>query len=81
MDSFKDLFTPLDKSYCNYFYYMSVITYCVFIFMVLLLVWGLVFNSKKIDLYICLNSINIIISSFLAYFVNRLMYSMCVRSL
>lgn len=81
MNSFKDLFTPLDKKYCNYFYYMSVITYCLFIFMVLLIAWTLVFHAKKIDLYICLNSCSIIISTFLAYFVNRLMYSMCVRSL
>jgi hypothetical protein len=81
MPSFKDLFTPLDKKYCNYFYYLSVITYFVFIFMVLSLIYGLVFHSKKIDLYIRLNSISVIISTFLMYFVNRLMYSMCVKSL
>jgi hypothetical protein len=59
MTSFKDLFTPLDKKYCNYFYYLSVITYCVFISLILMLVWGLIFHSKKLDLYICLNSIEI----------------------
>jgi hypothetical protein len=81
MPSFKDLFTPLDKKYCNYFYYLSVISYCFFIFMVLSLIWGLIFHNKKFDLYICLNSISMIISTFLVYFVNRLMYSMCVKSL
>jgi hypothetical protein len=81
MVSLNDLFTPLDKKYCDYFYYLSVITYCFFIFMILSLVWGLIFHSKKFDLYICLNSISLIISFFLSYFVNRLMYSMCVRSL
>jgi len=81
MYSFNDLFTPLDKKYCNYFYYLSVITYCFFIFMILTLVWSLLFHSKKLDIYICINSVSIIISSFLAYFVNRLMYSMCVKSL
>ena len=81
MNSFKDLFTPLDKKYCNYFYYISVITYCAFIFMVLFFAWCLVFHNKKMDLYICLNYISIIINSFLAYFVNRLMYSVCVKSL
>ena len=81
MTSFKDLFTPLDKKYCNYFYYLSVIAYCFFIFMVLSLVWGLIFHSKKFDLYISLNSISIIISTFLSYFVNRLMYSMCIKAL
>ena len=81
MNSFKDLFTPLDKKYCNYFYYLSVITYCFFIFLVLFFVWSLVFHYKKMDLYICLNTISIIISTFLAYFVNRLLYSICVKSL
>jgi len=81
MNSFKDLFTPLDKKYCNYFYYISVITYCLFILVLLLFIWSLIFNYKKLDLYICINSISIIISTFLSYFVNRLMYSMCVKSL
>ena len=81
MNSFKDLFTPLDKKYCNYFYYLSVITYCFFIFLVLFFLWSLVFHYKKMDLYICLNTISIIISTFLAYFVNRLLYSICVKSL
>ena len=81
MPSFKDLFTPLDKKYCNYFYYLSVFSYCFFIFLILTLVWGLIFHSKKIDLYIRLNSISVIMSVFLMYFVNRLMYSMCVKSL
>jgi len=81
MNSLNDLFTPLDKKYCDYFYYLSVITYCFFIFMVLSLIWGLIFHYKKFDLYVCLNSISLIISTFLSYFVNRLMYSMCVKSL
>jgi uncharacterized membrane protein YvlD (DUF360 family) len=81
MYSFKDLFTPLDKKYCNYFYYLSVITYFVFIFIVLAFVLMLVFHFKKLDLNISLNFISAIISTFFAYFVNRLMYSMCVKSL
>jgi hypothetical protein len=81
MTSLKDLFTPLDKKYCNYFYYLSVICYCIFIFMILTLVGGLIFHSKKFNLYICLHSISMIMTLFLSYFVNRLMYSMCVKSL
>jgi len=81
MTSLKDLFTPLDKKYCNYFYYLSVISYCIFIFMILTLVGSLVFHYKKINLYICLHSISVIISLLLSYFVNRLMYSICVKSL
>ena len=81
MNSFKDLFTPLDKKYCNYFYYLSVISYFVVIFLVLSFVLMVVFHFKKVDLNISLNFISIIISTFLSYFVNRLLYSMCVGSL
>ena len=82
MNYFKELFTPLvDKKYCNYFYYLSVISYFMFILLVLLLGWVLIFHSKKINLYFISNFISIIISLFLMYFVNRLMYSMCVKSL
>ena len=80
MNSLKKIFTPLDKKYCNYFYYISVISFCLFIFISKLTAWNLVFNLKK-EKYNCLSFINVIISLFLSYFVNRLMYSMCVKSL
>ena len=81
MNLFKDLFTPLDKKYCNYFYYLSVFSYCLFIFLILALVWKLIFHYKKIDSLLCFNSVSLIITTFISYFVNRLMYSMCVKSL
>jgi hypothetical protein len=81
MNSLKDLFTPLDKKYCVYFYYISVISFCFFIFIFLTATWCLVFETKKINLIFCMNSVSLMISTFLAYFVNRLMYSMCVKSI
>ena len=81
MNSLKDLFTPLDKKYCDYFYYVSVISYFMFIFILLTFMYSLVFNSKKLNLNICMNSVSIVISFFLTYLVNRLFYSMCVKSL
>ena len=81
MYSFNDLFTPLDKKYCYYFYYLSIISYFIFIFLVLSLMLMVVFHYSKLNLYITLNLVSVIISTFLAYFVNRLMYSMCLKSL
>lgn len=81
MNPFKELFTPLDKKYCIYFYYLSVISYFLFIFIIIGLVFKIFFHSKKTDSYIFINSISMLISTFLTYFVNRLMYSMCVKSL
>ena len=64
MNSLKDLFTPLDKKYCDYFYYVSVISYFMFIFILLTFMYSLVFNSKKLNLNICMNSVSIVISFF-----------------
>ena len=81
MNSFKDLFTPLDKKYCIYFYYISIISFSFFVLILLSTTWCLVFQTKKINFMFCMNSISLMISTFLAYFVNRLMHSMCVKSL
>lgn len=81
MNSLKDLFTPLDKKYCIYFYYISVISFSFFILIFLTTTWCLAFETKKINLFFCMNSVSLMISTFLAYFVNRLMYSMCIKSL
>jgi hypothetical protein len=81
MYSFNDLFSPLDKKYCYYFYYLSVISYFIFVFATLSFVWSLMFHYNKLNLHITLNLISVIISTFLAYFVNRLMYSICLKSL
>lgn len=81
MNSFKDLFTPLDKKYCNYFYYISILSYCFFIVILLTTLWCLAFETKKINFMFCMNSFSLMLSTFLAYFVNRLLYSICVKSL
>ena len=71
------LFGPLNRKYCDWFFYLSVIA---FVFMVLTILSGLmVLFSKK------LNSeyVTAIVWSALMYaafyFQNRLLYSMCVR--
>lgn len=81
MNYLKDLFIPLDKKYCIYFYYISVISFGFFILILLTTIWCLAFETKKINLIFCMNSVSLMISTFLGYFVNRLMYSMCVKSL
>ena len=76
-----DFFTPLSKDSCKYFYYISIIagislaiTFCGAIFVV-------VTHFKKLD-FLLLSSIGyILINSFIVYFLNRLLYSMCISSL
>jgi hypothetical protein len=82
-----NLFTPLDKKYCNYFYYMSVISFVIFFILFVVGIMALVGSLIKKKLFsldmlnIVMHSSSLIISTFLAYLVNRIMYSMCIKSL
>jgi hypothetical protein len=79
--NFMDFFTPLSKDSCKYFYYISIIAgislaiiFCGAIFVV-------VSNFKKLDFLMLSSIAYILINSFIVYFLNRLLYSMCVSSL
>tara|TARA_B100001063_G_C16775666_1_gene565048 strand:- start:2537 stop:2782 length:246 start_codon:yes stop_codon:yes gene_type:complete len=73
----KNLFLPLTKENCNYFYFVSVISFIVFAVNGLVFAHSFLFKNKT-----KLLPLNImLITPFLGYFVNRLLYSMCVNSL
>ena len=74
-------FGPLDKSACIYF---LIITVMFFITLVLILFSEFVFafqNFGKLNLRIVTNGILVLFNIFVAYFVNRLLYTMCTKSL
>jgi len=71
------LFGPLDQTYCNYFYYLEVLFFGIFLFTVGMVLKTLM-TQKKYDpaqLFI------VILQPLTMYFVNRLYYSMCINSL
>ena len=70
------LFGPMDPAYCKYFYFLSVFAFFSFVTAVLTCLYAVV-NRKKVGA----NMILVAIQSFFGYFVNRLLYSMCVASL
>ena len=71
------LFGPLDASYCNYFYYMSVFFFAILCFTSFNLA-SKVFSGKKVALQ---ETVIVLLQPFLLYFINRLYFSMCVGSL
>ena len=79
MDSVNKLFAPLGKEYCMYFYYMSVIGLVSFVAAIISMLYLLI--KKKLDTYSTINSVTLLVSTILSYFVNRLMYTMCAASL
>jgi len=72
-----ELFSPLPKDYCLYFYYLSVIGFILF---TLAIVSGVAFGIMKrkgFGYYVSVVAASIVY--FLLYFVNRLLFSMCQR--
>jgi hypothetical protein len=75
------LFGPLNKEWCNYFLFISMIMYVLFIFAILIEIYFLFKHYKSLDFKMVMNGVFMLVNSFLAYMVNRLLYTMCVKSL
>ena len=72
------LFGDLNNQYCKYFFVLSVlglITTIIFTVLLLLRTFKLIKNYNSFILF------QLVINSLLFYFVNRLYYSMCMKSL
>ena len=74
-------FGPLSREYCVYFYALSIIFAGMFIMSAVSIGVFMVTNIKKVNLMFIVNSILILLNSFLAYFANRLLHTMCVKSI
>lgn len=74
-------FGPLDKSSCIYFFILTVM---FFIGLVILIANELLYilqNLNKLNLKMLSSGFIIMFNIFVAYFVNRLLYTMCSKSL
>ena len=74
MDS---IYGPLDRKYCLYFYYLSVLGFVLFVLMVLSTLY--IGITKKKDSTFFLSMFVASLGYGIFYFQNRLLYSMCAR--
>jgi hypothetical protein len=82
MNNFMDkYFGPLPREYCVYFYALSIFFGFVFILSLMSFLGVLIFNFKKMNAMVVANGIMVLINAFLAYLVNRLLHTMCVKSI
>ena len=78
-NSFLDaIFSPLGPQYCNYFYYLTVFFFAMFVFSAVVILKSFFTNKKTMK---ATDVVMILTQPLLLYFVNRLYYSMCVGSL
>jgi hypothetical protein len=76
-------FGPLNlkPEYCLYFYYVSVAFFIMFSLSSLGFLAYIMKNFKKVKTGYLVNSISLLLSTFISYFANRVLYTMCVTSL
>ena len=78
---FASIYGPLDKKSCIYF---LVITIFAFITLVTTFVFEMVYvfkNYKNLNIANIARGVLILFNIFIAYFLNRLFYNMCSKSL
>ena len=74
-------FGPLPREYCAYFYILSIIFAFIFLFSVLSITYFIIMHYKKVNAMFISNSLLVLFNTFLAYLVNRLMHTMCVKAI
>lgn len=82
MDNFmNDYFGPLGQEYCMYFYVLSIIAGVSFVLSAVSVVSYSVMHYNKINSMFVVNSVLVLFNTFLAYIANRLLHTMCVKSI
>ena len=81
MSDLSFIYGPLDKNSCVYFLILTVLFFITLVFVFFGEVFFLIKNRKNITFSNISRGILILFNIFIAYFVNRLFYTMCNKSL
>ena len=74
-------FGPLDKQSCIYFLFLSMIFFAILIFTIIAEALFIIKRYKELDFRVFTSGVLLLFNVFIAYFVNRLLYTMCSKSL
>lgn len=77
----KTFFGPLDKDSCGYFLFVSMLFFVMLIFTIIGEIIFLIKRYNQLNFRVFINGLLLLFNAFIAYFVNRLLYSMCSKSL
>lgn len=78
---FSSIYGPLDKQSCIYFLFLTIVFFIILVFTLLSEILFLIKNYKNITRGNIITGLLMLINIFILYFVNRLFYNMCIRSL
>uniref|UniRef100_A0A6C0AQ42 Uncharacterized protein n=1 Tax=viral metagenome TaxID=1070528 RepID=A0A6C0AQ42_9ZZZZ len=71
---------PLDKNACSYFLILTIFFFVLLVIAFLSNIFVLIKNRKTLSFSNIIGGLYMIFTIFIAYFVNRLMYTVCVKS-
>ena len=74
-------FGPLPREYCVYFYILSIVLGSLFVFSAISIAFFMIMHFKKVNVTFVINSVMVLLNIFLAYIANRLLHTMCVKSI
>jgi hypothetical protein len=74
-------FGPLTKDSCIYFLFLTMVFFGILVFTLFGELFWLFKNFKQLNLRILTSGFILFFNVFIAYFVNRLLYTMCSKSL
>jgi hypothetical protein len=80
-DFMSTYFGPLDKGSCVYFLFITMFFFGMLIFTLIGEIVFLIKRYNQLNFRVFTSGLLLIFNAFLAYFVNRLLYSMCTKSL
>lgn len=80
-DLFLKVFGPLDKSACVYFLIVTVFFFISFVIVLGADLLFLVRDFKRLNTRMVASALVLLFNIFIAYFINRLLYTMCSKSL
>jgi hypothetical protein len=81
---YNTFFGPLNSDACVYFLFMSALFFVILILVLaseIIYIFSSLYSGRKFTFRDLRNGILILCNLFLAYFVNRLFYTMCAKSL
>ena len=82
MSDFMDrFFGPLSMDACVYFLFMSMVFFGVLVFALVADIFWIFKNYTMLNIRVFTGGLLLLFNIFLAYFVNRLMYTMCSKSI
>lgn len=76
-----DYFGPLPREYCIYFYALAIIFGFLFVISIISIAYFMVMHFNKVNSMFVINSFLALFNTFLGYLANRLLYTMCVKSI